>query len=93
MDKIEQKGFRKAMISETELQKLKIGFKEVTKLIAENRAGRVIVAQDCEDKIKNPLFESAKKFGIELEYAPNMRELGKLCGIDIGASCAAVAKF
>ena len=81
------------MISETELKRVKIGFKEVLKLIAEGRAERVIVADDCEDKIKRPVSDACAKTGIHIEYVPTMRSLGKTCCIDIGASCAAVAKL
>lgn len=81
------------MISEAEKANLKIGFKEVINLISENRAVKIIIADDCDDKIKNPVFEAAEAAGLEVEHIETMRALGKICGIDVGASCAAVIKF
>lgn len=81
------------MISELEKKALKTGFKEVMNVLSQNRAARVIIAEDCEDKIKIPVSEAAQKSGISAEYANSMKELGKACGIDVGASCAAVLKF
>ena len=53
----------------------------------------VALMRDCDDKIKTPVLEAANAAGITVEYAETMRELGKACGIDVGASCAAMLKF
>ena len=82
-----------AMFNEAEKKNLKIGFKEVMNLISQGCAVRVVVAQDCEDKIKVPVSQAAESAGIKTEYAQTMHELGKACAIDVGASCAAVVKF
>ena len=92
MDRLTKKGIRTAMISEAEKKSLKIGFKEVMNIISENRAVRVIIADDCEDKIKIPVSQAAKAAGLQPELCENMRMLGKMSGIDVGASCAAVVK-
>ena len=80
------------MISEFEKNNLKTGFKEVMNILSENRAVRVIIAEDSEDKIKTPVSSEARKAGIEPEYAESRKALGKMCGIDVGASCAAIIK-
>ena len=81
------------MINDAEKRNLKAGFKEVMNLISEKRAAKVVLAADCDDKIKTPILEAANAAGITVEYAETMRELGKACGIDVGASCAAMLKF
>lgn len=81
------------MISELERKSLKIGFKEVMSNLTQNRVERIMIANDCDDKIKIPVFEMAEKAGLKPEFVETMRELGKACGIDVGASCAAILKF
>lgn len=78
------------MISEAEKKNLRIGFKQTLRAISEGKANKVFLAQDCEDKIKLPIAEMAAQQNVELFYTRTMRELGTLCGIDVGASCAAV---
>lgn len=73
-----------------EKNEIKIGFKEVMHLISENKAGKIFVAEDCEDSFKAKIAEAAG--GVAVETVPTMRELGKMCGIDVGASCAAVIR-
>ena len=80
------------MIGEFDRENLKTGFKEVMNVLSENRAAKVFVAEDSEDKIKLPVTEAAKNAGIEVEFAESRKVLGKMCGIDVGASCAAIIK-
>lgn len=80
------------MLEELKKTGLKIGFKEVMSLISENRAEKVFVADDCEDGFKNKITEAARSHGVMTESVSSMKELGKMCGIDVGASCAAVVK-
>ncbi len=81
------------MFNEAERKNLKIGFKEVMSVISKNCAARVVIAENCDDKIKVPLLQAAKETGVQAEYVETTKALGKLCGIDVGASCAAVVKF
>lgn len=81
------------MISELEKKNLKTGFKEVMNILSQNRAARIIIAKDSEDKIKMPLTERANEYGIMIEFAESRKALGKIVGIDVGASCVAVVKF
>lgn len=75
-----------------EKNKIKIGFKEVVNLISENKAGKVFVADDCDDSFREKITKTAALHGIDAEFVPTMKELGKMCGIDVGASCAAVIR-
>jgi large subunit ribosomal protein L7A len=65
-----------------------IGIKQSTKSI-KNGEGRVLyVANDAEDKLVNQIVELAGNNNIEVRYVNTMKELGKLCGIDVGAAVA-----
>ena len=81
------------MFNEAELKNLKTGFKEVMNIVAKNNAQRIVVAEDCEDRMKSQIIQAAEQTGVDVEYAQTMKQLGKLCGIDVGASCAVVKKF
>jgi large subunit ribosomal protein L7A len=65
-----------------------IGIKQSTKSI-KNGEGRVLyVANDAEDKLVSQIVELAGNNNIEVRYVNTMKDLGKLCGIDVGAAVA-----
>lgn len=78
------------MISEAERACLQVGFKQSLRALNENKVKKAFLAEDCEDKIKNPIKEACTKNDIQLFFIPTMSELGKLCGIEVKASCAVV---
>lgn len=78
------------MFEEFDKTKVKTGFKEVLKLISEKKAVKVYIAEDCDESFKEKALAAAQRAGIPAEYAPSMKELGKACKIDVGASCAAL---
>ncbi len=78
------------MISEAERKNLRIGFKQVQKAFSTGKVGKVFLAEDCEDKIKLPVAQKAQAYSVPVFYTQTMRQLGELCGIDVGASCAVV---
>ena len=76
------------MFTEQERAALAVGLKQTLKCIP-NGADKVYIAKDTPyeiiDKIK-------AVYSGELIEAESMRELGRMCGIDVKASCAAVKK-
>ncbi len=80
------------MISEADKAKLAVGFKQVVRAVKEDKAAKVFLAEDCESKISVPVEQSASEKGVQVFYIPTMKELGELCGIDVGSSCAVVLK-
>ena len=72
--------------------KVKTGFKEVLKNIGKGNVSKLFIAEDCSYSMKEKLEDAAKTSGIEIAYKQTMKELGAICGIDVGASCAAVLK-
>lgn len=77
------------MISDLNREKLKIGKKEVLSAIASGEAVMVFLAADCDESISDPIEAAAKHAQIPVETAESRKALGKACGIDVGASCAA----
>lgn len=80
------------MISEADKAKLAVGFKQVVRAVKEDKAAKVFLADDCESKISVPVEQSASEKGVQVFYIHTMKELGELCGIDVGSSCAVVLK-
>lgn len=80
------------MISEAEKSRLQVGCKQVLRALAQQNAERVYLADDCEGHIKAPVEEQAQKAGCSVLYIGSMKELGRLCGINVKASCAVILK-
>lgn len=81
------------MLSESEKSRLKVGQKEVKKLVANRMAEKVFIASDCDDAISDSIKKGATDAGAQVVTVETMKELGRICGIDVGASCAAVEKL
>lgn len=67
-----------------------IGIKQCIKLL-KNGDGKVLyVAKDVDEKLIAPLIELADKKNVEIKSVETMKELGKLCGIEVKSSAALV---
>ncbi|WP_055668483.1 ribosomal L7Ae/L30e/S12e/Gadd45 family protein [Desnuesiella massiliensis] len=74
------------------LGKKVIGVKQANKSI-KNGLGKVLyVAKDADHKLTTSLVDSAEDHSVEVIYVETMKELGKLCGIEVGASAALILK-
>lgn len=77
------------MISEAEKKNLKIGYKQTMKALI-NKCEKVYVAEDSEERIRQAVIKTANDNGSVINFVSTMQELGKLCGISRGASCAVI---
>ncbi len=80
------------MISELDRKFLKTGFKEVLKIIAKKDAVKVFIAEDIVSSMKEKLISECTQNGVDIIYVETRKALGDICGIDVGASCAAIIK-
>lgn len=71
---------------------VEVGLKQTMKALFENKADKVFLAEDCEDRIRETVKEECTGKGIQLVSVPTMRLLGRMCGIDVKASCAAILR-
>ena len=67
-----------------------VGLKQTVKAIKSGTAKKVYLAEDADDFIKQSVLDVCRDKDIQIIYVNNMKELGDACGIDIGASTAAV---
>lgn len=66
-----------------------IGAKQVKNTVKSGKASKVYIASDSDSKIISPVIALANECGVEIVYVQTRAELGKMCGIDVKAACAA----
>ena len=71
-------------------KKVAIGTKTTIKAVKNREASVVYVAQDAERRVLSPVIDLCKENNIEVIEVPQMDELGKACGIKVGAAMAAI---
>lgn len=67
-----------------------VGVKQTVKAVRNGKAKTVYVAEDADEKFIQPIIQLAQENSIEVVSVASMKELGKLCGIDVGAATCAV---
>jgi large subunit ribosomal protein L7A len=67
-----------------------VGVKQTVKAIRNGKAKTVYLAEDADEKFIQPIIQLAQENSIEIVTVASMKELGKLCGIDVGAATCAV---
>jgi large subunit ribosomal protein L7A len=67
-----------------------IGTKQTTKAVQKGIARVVYIARDAEKHITVPLLELCSENAVEVVMVESMVELGRACGIEVGAASAAL---
>lgn len=77
-----------------DLRKVKktVGTKQSLKAVENGTAKTVFIARDADEKITVNLVRLCEKNAIKVVFVDNMKQLGKACGIDVGAAVAALLK-
>lgn len=69
-----------------------VGTKQLRKALNRSGVRRVYLAQDADPAITAPLEDLCIRNGVPCSWVRRMLDLGRACGIDVGAAAAAVAK-
>ncbi len=69
-----------------------IGAKQTAKAVEKGQASLVFLAEDAESRVLAPIREACARAGVTVRTVPSMIELGKACGIEVGAAAVAVIK-
>lgn len=69
-----------------------VGAKQTVKAIKNGSVKAVYIAKDADNKLLQSVKILVDENSLELVYINTMKELGKLCGIDVGAATAATLK-
>jgi len=80
------------MIQIDDYSKLKIGVKQTSRAIIENKALFIYIARDAEQHVVRRVIELATEKNIDIIYVGSMKELGRVCNIDVGAATAVKVK-
>ena len=70
--------------------KVVVGTKQLRKALQNGRAKYVFLAKNADPSMTAPIAESCVTRGISVKWCDTMEQLGEACGIDVGASAAAV---
>lgn len=71
---------------------IRIGTKQTLKMVEVDKAIEVYIAEDADEHVTSKVVSLCEKKGIKLTYVSTMRDLGKACGIEVGAAVAAVVE-
>lgn len=66
-----------------------IGAKQVRNAVVSGKVSKLYIASDSDSNIISPIVELANERNITVSYIPTRNDLGKMCGIDVKAACAA----
>ena len=69
-----------------------IGMKQSKKMILAGRAAKVFVAHDSDPQIQDMFLDLCRKEGISVNDESTLSQLGKACGINVGAAVVTLLK-
>ena len=69
-----------------------IGTKQTLRAVESGKAGIVYIARDADKKVVSKIIGECEKNSIEIVYVDSMKQLGKACGIEVGAAAACILK-
>ena len=76
------------MLDELKTQRKVVGVKQLRKSLKDGQVVRAFVAENADPRLTDPLTEECARQGVEFILVPTMAELGKACGISVGAAAA-----
>lgn len=71
-------------------QNMVIGLKQTRRALEKDLVCSVYVAKDADNRLLKPIMEMCQNKHIQLKEVPSMTELGKACGIKVGAAVVAI---
>ena len=69
--------------------KMIVGSKQLRKALASGRARRVYLAENADPAITEPIEAMCRIHNVECVWVCSKAELGRACGIEVGAAAAA----
>lgn len=69
-----------------------VGIKQSKKAVSDGSAQSAFVARDADPDIIDPFSRLCEKKGVDVVYVDTMEELGRACGINVGAAVAVLLK-
>ena len=69
-----------------------VGAKQLKKAVEAGRARYVFLAENAAPAVTQPLALLCRSHQVQTAWVPTMAELGRACGIEVGAAAAAVVE-
>ena len=69
-----------------------VGSKQLRKALRAGRVQRVFLAENADPAVTEPLEVMCAELHIQITWIRSMAELGRACGIEVGAAAAAVVR-
>ena len=69
-----------------------VGAKQLKKALRDGLAGYVYLARNADPSLTEPLEALCQQNNVPFAWVPSMLDLGKYCGIEVGAAAAAALK-
>ena len=66
-----------------------VGAKQTKRALNDGRAVKVLLADDADPRVTEPLERLAQEKNVPVERVPSMKALGVQCGIAVGSAAAA----
>lgn len=71
---------------------VKIGTKQTMRLVELDQAEEVYVAEDADPRLTSKIIYLCNQHSVKVTFVDTMDNLGKACGIEVGAAMAAIVK-
>ncbi len=78
------------MLTELSNKAKVVGAKQVRRAVENGSAQKVFLAADADPRVTEPISELCAQLGVAVETVPSMKELGRACGIAVGAAVTAL---
>lgn len=78
------------MLTELTNQAKVVGAKQVKRAVEAGTARKVFLAGDADPRVTEPVAALCGEKGVAVETVLSMRDIGKACGIAVGAAVAAL---
>ena len=78
------------VLQNTSKSKVVVGAKQLRKAVKAGRVRCVFLAENADPAVTEPIEELCTANHIQVTWVPSMAELGRVCGIEVGAAAAAV---
>ncbi|KHD85745.1 50S ribosomal protein L7ae-like protein [Heyndrickxia ginsengihumi] len=74
----------------TQAKEIIVGTKQTVKALKASKVNELLVAEDADPAITSKVVNIAQEFHIPVTYVDSMKQLGKTCGIEVGAATVAL---
>ncbi len=76
------------MLDELKTARKVVGIKQLRKSLKGGQIRCAFLAEDADPNLTDPIRTECAALGVELVCVPTMEQLGKACGISVGAAAA-----